>query len=475
MDRIEAVIGESLVRKLDGTRISTESVLSTCQVLGLFSAHMSQELSQSAAEHLVKVMDEINEPGSGADESTDPGVRLAIIVLPQDVAPADSAILEGQHGAYVMDCDKRALVAAEGLFRMELKLSMAIRLPELLLLDTASGKLVSTDAASRVCDGELKPSAFPAGWTTNVFQAASPMSVAGVTARLSEATMLRLGLYPGDPVSVRSLSTGQSVYLQAGGSDDVAEEDLAALHTGTGSPPDLGAPNDSSILLPASVLAVLGARVGSPVTVDRAAEPTAAATVSVQPITGTADADSKPAEQTAAGPPSLPEGAPGFFGLPRGDAAASVSSAIATMLSAATPADAGAASAAASGSDPGEGDDAAAQLSALLGDSGSVPSWLLEHVRSSDCKHRLVGAGQFITVRVAPAAGAAGAAGAKSAASGSFLSDAVSLATSEGTPASRARALAAAVGGAYAVFRVTGVGKGEYVARVAPATSVVRA
>lgn len=498
MEAITTAMGTSLRRKLDGSAIPTESVLAACQVLGLFSAHMSQELSQTTAEHLAKLMDDLNEPNAAGSGATDCGVRFAVVVLPQDVAPSESAVLEGQHGAYVMDCDKRALTASEASFRKHLQLSMAVRLPELLLIDVSTGSLMSTDAATRVCNGDLRADAFPAGWCTNVFRAAPPVSIAGVTARLSEKTMLRLGLYPGDPISVRSLATGESVYLQAGGHDDVAEEDVAALHAaggGLGEAPCLLAPDDSSVLLPAAVMAVLGAREASSVAVDRAAEPEEGVAVTVVPVEAAVDAsdiDRKPdaaaaetsatsSERDASSAPTLPRGAAAFFGLPRADAAGSVSAAIATMLTEAPAASVATPAASAASAAPCHDDDddaaesrsamAAAQLGALIGDSGSVPEWLLEHVRNSDCKHRLVGAGQTIAVRVGAGPTAAAAASKAS----SPVSTVASLAASAGPASARARALSAVLADSYSVFRVASVGKGEYVTRVGPSTAVTRA
>jgi len=468
---IIAALGPTIRRKRDDLVIPTAEALASAEVIGLFSSHMSQEASQNATERLTSVLLETNAAGggSGSAGAAAAGARFVVVVLPQDVAPSTSAILEGVVGAYVPDLDKAGLHVAEVAIRRRLRLSMAVKLPELVLLDVPSGRVLSTTAAESVMDGGvLIPERFPSGWRHNVFALRPPSAVVGSTARLAPAAMLRCGLFPGDPVTVRSLSTGATLCLQAGGADPDADAD-AARHGAEGAGQALAPAADDDIVLPAAVMAALGAAEGTDVAVERSAEPDTADGVTVMrlPQAGAAAggaAESKAGEVVAApGEGGVAALAASHYGLARSDAEGVVAGAIESALAAsgggggsADGAGAAAASAAA-GEDSGE---ARASLEGLLG-AGGLPTWLLEHVRRSDCKHRLATPGQVVLVPV------------EGAEAGQAPAVVAAAACAAPTPAERVRALVAATAGSYRGFVVTAIRPKDFCLRVGADTKIV--
>lgn len=494
---VVSLLGASLRCKVDGKALSASDALGSAQVVGIFSAHMSQEASQEVAEALTCVLAEVNGAGApgaaaaaeGADGSeskaaaedrTPPAPRFVVVVLPQDVAPDASAVMEGVPGAFVPDCSKAELVAGEVALRRKLCLSMAVRIPELLLVDAASGRLLSSSAGSAAIEGRLTGESFPAGWRGNVFRAGRPVSVAGGSARVSASAMLRCSLFPGDPVTVRSLRTGATLCLAAGGKDEAAEADIAGLGSAADALPDVG--EDDVVVLPAAAMAALGVVEGSDVLLDQSAEPSQATGVVVLPLpTGSADSSSS----AGVGGEGKGEGegageevalANEVFGLGRRDAGATVAAALmAAMAPAGAATGANAASAGGGGTDDDTAEAAAAEaaaataasLESLVG-SGGVPGWLLEHVRQSDCAHALATAGQVLMLRKRGAAPDASPSPAE------LVEGACGAGGATEAPRDRVARFAEAAAGAYSGFVVSAVEPKDFCVRVGP-SAVVRA
>lgn len=492
--------------KVDGEAVSVSDALSGAQVVGIFSAHMSQEASQEVAEALTCVLAEVNgagapttatvadgEAGSESKEEAAPAPsarRFAIVVLPQDVAPDASAVMEGVPGAFVPDCSKAELVSGEVALRRRLGLSMAVRIPELLLLDAASGRLISSSAGSAAIEGRLTGESFPAGWRGNVFSAGKPVSVVGGSVRVSAPALIRCGLFPGDPVTVRSLRTGASLCLAAAGKDEAAEADVAAL--GSAVDTSLVVDDDGLVVLPAAAMAALGVVEGSDIAIEHSSEPSEATGVEVLPLptTGSDKEGGSSGAGGAGGACGATEAeevavAKEVFGLGRRDAGATVAAALASAMAPAgaetgTLEAAGAgASAAAAGGGGAEEDmetasaaaDAAAataaSLESLMG-AGGVPAWLLEHVRHSDCAHALATTGQVHMLRRQGAAPDACPSPAE------LVERACGTGGASEAPRERVVRFAEAAAGAYSGFVVSAIEPKDFCVRVGPG-AVVRA
>jgi hypothetical protein len=339
---MEDALGPNLVSKVDGAKHPTASVLATARCVGLFSAHVAQTASQDAAEQLRELLASVNAP-TGEGESKEAEViesafPFVVVVLPQDSSPSDSAILEGVEGAFTLDCDSLAAVGeVETNLRKMFGLSMAVVIPELLLWST-DGRLISTDGIQQLGDGMLQPERFPHDWQSNVLTleaVADPMF--GYTAFASEGTLLRCKLYPGDPVSVRALTSGRVVSL-------------------TVQQAKSGDRSSKLLQLPRATLLGSGLELSEAVILERLGEPPTAVTVSVRPY-------------GAVSTEQIRE----YFGLSERESV----------------------------------DARLTHAEELLGES--VPPWLLQHVRRSDCRFAVVARGQHVfwvhsPVEVAPTA-----------------------------------------------------------------------
>ncbi|KAA0176844.1 hypothetical protein FNF27_01666 [Cafeteria roenbergensis] len=493
---VVSLLGASLRGKMDGEAVSVADALQGAQLVGIFSAHMSQEASQEVAEALACVLAEVNgaeapataavADGAAAAESKEEASpapaahRFAVVVLPQDVAPEASAVMEGVPGAFVPDCSKAELVSGEVALRRRLGLSMAVRIPELLLVDAATGRLVSSSAGSAAIEGRLTRESFPAGWRGNVFVAGTPVAVVGGSARVSAASLLRCGLFPGDPVTVRSLRTGASLCLAAGGRDEAAEADVAALGSAPATSLDVG--EDDVVVLPAAVMAALGAVEGSDVAIEHSSEPSEATAVEVLPLpsAGSSEEGSSAAGSGGAGGEAEEVAvAKEVFGLGRRDAGATVAAALASAMAGAGAVSGASAASAGGGGGVGGGEPdvpsqaadaeaaatAAASLESLVG-AGGVPDWLLEHVKRSDCAHALATAGQVHMLRRRGAAPDACPSPAELVARSCGAGD-----PSE-APRARVVRFAEAAAGAYCGFVVSAIEPKDFCVRVGPAAEV---
>ena len=264
--------------------------------------------------------------------------------------------------------------------RMAASLSIVQTFPELVLLDPrADCAAICTDGVSAVRRGSLVPSSFPAGWRTNVLQAAlADGSVDSSGAVMHPDTALQAGVYPGDTAILRSAADPSANSACAFINAPEAEHELLDS-TGSGMSPSSVTPG--TLLLPRLVALNMGIRPGASVVVEPFLSLPEAEQVQLMPLSHA------PGLRTAVrqffGLPPIadaPAGAPGqpTEGLAAPSVAASVQDALASHAEA----------------EEGE----AAVLASLLAAGSS--SWLVQYASQAACFKRPLASGQVLAVPV---------------------------------------------------------------------------